>query len=117
MVKRDARRAISVEIDLEQLRGLHQLALVEGRELEETVRAAIDEYLARNQRKAWSRARRPRELSEREQLDLWAEYGQAQARMRSEAAADDDPVDIEDEITGALEEVRRERAMRPRARA
>ena len=115
MSLRDEKRQITVEIDVEQLRALHQLGLVERCSFNDVVRDAITEHLARNEEKAWSRVRFPKPMSEQERRDQDARFRAAIEAMRAGAEDDNNPLDIEDEITAAVEEVRQERLMRQKA--
>jgi hypothetical protein len=82
---------------------------------EEVARKALVEYLDDNQERSLSRMRPPKPMSEEERQRWQIEFQAAVEALRAGAEEDDDPVDIEDEITAAVEEVRQERAMSQRA--
>ena len=115
MAKPDEKRKIAVELTLEQFRTLWRLAYIDGHMPEEIARRVLTDYLERNEERSWSRVREPRPMSEAERLQWQKEFEAAVAAMRAGAEDDDGPIDIEDEITAAVEEVRRERYLRQQA--
>lgn len=114
MARQDEKRQITVELDLEQYRTLWRLAYIDGYMPEEVARRVLTQYLEWNQERSLSRIRFPKPMTEEERKQSWAEFEVLLERMRAAADEDDGSVDIEAEITLAVEEVRREQASRRR---
>ena len=103
---------MSVDLDEQQTRLLHDLSAAEGRSIADVVREAVSEYLARRG------APELRAIGPRRQIpyDEWRSgFEAALRRIRAGVPAHMTPEEIEAEITAASEEVRRERLARSRS--
>jgi hypothetical protein len=88
-----------LHLDAEQQRALRDLASRDGREPEDVVREALDDYLARRRSQARGPASSPRwQIAERE----WrARFEALLERIRADTPPELDPEEIELEITAA----------------
>ena len=102
-------RRTNVYLDEEQVGLLRRLSLAEGRSVSDLMREALQDYLTRREAAA------PRVLGPRRQIprDEWqARFAAALERLRAGVPRDMTPEEIEDMITEASDEARRERLAR-----